>query len=922
MSEYNFREIEPKWQKEWARKKSFEVQIDSEKPKYYVLDMFPYPSGAGLHVGHPLGYIASDIVSRYKRMTGFNVLHPMGFDAFGLPAEQYAVQTGQHPSKTTERNISRYKEQLKQMGFSFDWSREVQTCDPDFYRWTQWIFLKLFDSWYDKKEDKAKSIKELIQHFEKQGSDNSQAFSENEIENFSSGDWLAFSPKEKEDCLQQFRLAFRSESIVNWCPELGTVLANEEIKDGFSERGGYPVEKKQMWQWSLRITAYADRLLKGLEVIDWPEPVKEMQRNWIGKSFGAEVQFPVDGKEGINIKVFTTRPDTIYGATFMVLAPEHEILENLTQKEHWTELKLYLAEVEKKSERERISEIGNVTGVFTGQMALNPFTNELIPIWVSDYVLAGYGTGAIMAVPGHDSRDHDFAKKFDLKIVQVVEGPGVNEEANESQEGKIINSDFLNSLESTEAIRKISGELEKRGIGKPTITYRLRDAVFGRQRYWGEPFPIFFKDDIPYPLSESELPLVLPEINEYKPTEDGNPPLGRAESWMKDDKYHYELSTMPGWAGSSWYWFRYMDPHNSGEFVSKNIADYWGQVDLYIGGAEHSTGHLLYSRFWTKFLKDLDLVGIDEPMKKLINQGMIQGRSNFVYRIKGADKLVSHGLKKNFDVMPLHVDIQHVKNDILNIPAFKKAYPEFSKAEFLLEEDQYLCGSEVEKMSKSKFNVVNPDEIIEEYGADTLRIYEMFLGPITDAKPWDTNGIEGVFRFLRKFWALFFQDGELSVSHEGPGNAELKILHKTLKKVKEDIERFSFNTAISSFMICTNELGKLGCSKKAILEPLVKALSPFSPHICSELWDRLGNTTDLNYQTFPVYNEEYLVEDSFEYPVMINGKLRTKIRFPDSTSEEDIRSQVLANQVIQKWANGNQPKKFIFVPKKIINLVI
>ncbi len=921
MSEYNFKDLEQKWQDQWSKQGSFGLREEENKPKYYVLDMFPYPSGAGLHVGHPLGYIASDIVSRYKRMKGFNVLHPMGFDAFGLPAEQYAVQTGQHPAKTTQQNIAKYKEQLTQMGFSFDWTREVQTCDPQYYKWTQWIFLRLFESFYNLPADKASPISDLISHFESNGSKGHPGFGEELDSEFSKEEWNSFNDIQKEDILQKFRLAFQSEATVNWCPDLGTVLANEEVKDGFSERGGFPVIKKKMSQWSLRITAYSDRLLEGLEKIDWPEPIKEMQKNWIGKSFGAEIDFQIINSDS-QLKIFTTRPDTIFGATFMVLAPEHELVEKITSPVSKAAMEEYLSQVEKKSERDRLSESGKMSGVFTGAYAKNPFTNEDIPIWVSDYVLVGYGTGAIMAVPGHDSRDHSFAKTFGLKIQKVVEGPDVEEEANENKDGKIINSDFITGLSPKEAIDKMCSRIESDGLGKRTINYRLRDAVFGRQRYWGEPIPIYYKDNVPVPLKDEELPLILPEIDEYKPTREGDPPLGRAKDWLKDGKYGYELSTMPGWAGSSWYWFRYMDPTNEQAFVDRSIADSWGQVDLYMGGAEHATGHLLYARFWTKFLKDLGLISVDEPMKKLVNQGMIQGRSSFVYRAKSQNKLISKGRKSDFDTLPLHVDIQYVDKDILDLDAFKKAYPEFENAEFVLEDGKYICGAEVEKMSKSKFNVVNPDEIIERYGADTLRMYEMFLGPLTDSKPWDTHGIDGVFRFLRKFWNLFHDKEGFKVIEDSGNEQENRILHEALKKVTQDIDRFSFNTSVSSFMIATNELGKLNCNKREILEPLVKALAPFAPHICSELWERLGHETDLNWEVFPEFDDSILKDNSFEYPVMINGKLRTKIEFDLEAGKEMIKAEVKKDEVVQKWLEGKDPKKFILVPGKIINLVV
>ncbi len=1087
MAEYNKEEIkriEQKWQEKWEKEGLYKVAANPSKPKYYVLDMFPYPSGAGLHVGHPLGYIASDIVSRYKRLKGFNVLHPMGFDAFGLPAEQYAIQTGQHPAITTARNIETYKRQLRQIGFSYDWSREVQTCDPEYYKWTQWIFMQLFNAWYNKKSmgtstmdhgqlnGKTEPIETLIAELERNGNQNIEAACDEDTPLISAEQWRNFNEKEKEEFLQHYRIAYQSETMVNWCAALGTVLSNDEVKDGVSERGGYPVERIKMLQWSMRISAYAERLLHGLDTIDWPEPVKEMQRNWIGKSRGCELEFsltpspsptergidPVKGRgyetsekkywhilkenakehrknptteeailweevrnsrlghkvrrqhaigffiadfvcldkrlvieldgeyhlqnkeyddartsflnhEGFSvirfsnqqvnddlprvlsqlksaldnapsinetspsptekgkgveakIKVFTTRIDTIFGATFLVLAPEHELVGKITTEAQRSEVNAYVDVAKNRSERERMSEVKRVSGAFTGAYAINPFNNEQIPIWISDYVLAGYGTGAVMAVPGHDERDHRFAKHFNLPIVQVVEGPGVEEEAFVSWDAKIINSGFMNGLTVDEAIEAGIKFVEEKGIGKGKVNYRMRDAIFGRQRYWGEPFPVYYQDGLPKLVEEKDLPVTLPEIDEYKPTVTGEPPLARAKNWNYNG-HAYELTTMPGWAGSSWYWFRYMDPTNKKVFADREQINYWQDVDLYIGGSEHATGHLLYSRFWCKALKDLGYVSAEEPFKKLINQGHIQGMSKFVYRITGTNKFVSAGMRNEYDVTPLHVDISMVNGDTLDIEAFKNWRTDFTDAEFILENGKYICGTEVEKMSKSKYNVVNPDDIISNYGADTLRLYEMFLGPLEMSKPWNTNGIDGVFKFLRKFWNLFHDgQGNWKVSETEATREELKVLHKTLKKVEQDITNFSFNTTVSEFMICVNELSSLKCNKKSILEPLVIALSPYAPHITEELWEKLGHTTSVVNAVFISYNEEYLKESSFEYPISINGKVRTKMEFALDMPKDDIEKMVLASEAVSKWTEGKPPKKVIVVPGKIVNVVV
>jgi leucyl-tRNA synthetase len=924
MAEYNFQEVEKKWQAFWEQNQTFNAQVDPSKPKFYSLDMFPYPSGAGLHVGHPLGYIASDIVTRFKRLKGFNVLHPMGYDSFGLPAEQYAIQTGQHPAITTEENIARYTEQLKNIGFAFDWSKEVRTSDPAYYKWTQWIFMQIFNSWYDNKHRKAMGIDSLIKIFEEEGNLNVDAACDENIEFFTAHEWKDYSEKQKQEILLKYRLTFLAETTVNWCPALGTVLSNDEVKDGFSERGGHPVERKKMMQWSMRISAYAERLLQDLETVDWAEPIKEMQRNWIGKSIGAEMTFRVVGKAE-KIKVFTTRIDTIYGVTYLALAPESELVDALTTEEQRKEVEEYVAVAKNRSERDRMTDVKHVTGVFTGSYSVNPFNGEEIPIWVADYVLAGYGTGAVMAVPAHDDRDYAFAKHFGLEIRQVVEG-SMEDGAFSAKEGKIINSGFLNGLSVQEAMTEGIKFLEEEKLGRGKIQYRMRDAIFTRQRYWGEPLPVYFKDGLPYLIEEKDLPLVLPEVDKYLPTEDGEPPLGRATDWTyktAEGEFPLEKSTMPGWAGSSWYFFRYMDSKNDQGFASKEKLDYWGNVDLYIGGAEHATGHLLYSRFWTKFLYDMGLVDVKEPFQKMINQGMIQGRSNFVYRMKGTNTFVSHGLKDQYDVSAMHVDVNIVYNDQLNIEKFKAWRPDLADADFVLEDGKYICGAEVEKMSKSKYNVVNPDDIIERYGADTLRLYEMFLGPLEQFKPWNTNGIDGVFKFLRKLWNLYHEkNGSFVISDEPASKEELKALHKAIKKTEDDMRNYSFNTSVSSFMICVNELSALKCNKREILEPLALIVSPYAPHIAEELWSLLGNQTSIVEAEFPAFNEEYLVENSHEYPVSINGKMRTKLSLPLSLSKQEIEDEAMANEVVQKWLEGNQPKKVIVVPGKIINVVV
>ena len=921
--EYNFKEVEKKWQSYWQENKTYRVEVDPSKPKYYVLDMFPYPSGAGLHVGHPLGYIASDIYSRYKHLKGFNVLHPMGYDAYGLPAEQYAIQTGQHPAITTEKNIRRYREQMDKIGFSFDWDREIRTCDPEYYKWTQWTFIQMFNRFYCYDEQKAVPITELVKAFEAVGTQGLNVACGEEM-NFTAEEWKRKSTKEQQEILLNYRLAYLADTMVNWCPQLGTVLANDEVKEGLSLRGGYPVVQKKMRQWSLRVSAYAQRLLDGLDNIDWSDSLKDIQRNWIGRSQGADVKFDVKDSD-LKLEIFTTRPDTIFGVSFMVLAPESDYVKPLTTPEQADAVAEYLDYVSKRTERERQTEVKKVTGVFTGSYAINPFTNEAIPIWISEYVLSGYGTGAIMAVPGHDSRDYAFAKHFNLPIVPVVddgEGHDMSEGSYDAKAGKMINSGIINGMEVKEAIAYIAGEVEKRGIGKSKINYRLRDAIFSRQRYWGEPFPVYYKDDLPYMLDESKLPLELPEVDKYLPTESGEPPLGRAKNWKTEDGYPLELNTMPGFAGSSAYFLRYMDPHNNNALVDHEICNYWKNVDLYLGGSEHATGHLIYARFWNMFLYDLGVACEEEPFKKLINQGMIQGRSNFVYRIQGTNTFVSVGLKDQYKTTEIHVDVNIVKNDVLDQDAFRAWMPEYANAEFILENGKYICGWAIEKMSKSMFNVVNPDTIIEEYGADTLRLYEMFLGPLEFSKPWDTQGIDGVYKFLRKFWRLFQVGEDFSVSDEAPSKEELKVLHKTIKKVEYDIENFSFNTSIPAFMICTNELTALKCNKRAVLEPLVIALAPFAPHMAEELWSLLGHSQSITKESFPKWEEKFLVEDAFEYPVSFNGKVRFKLSMPLTATNADIEAAVKAAPESTKWLEGKEIKKMIIVPKKIVNIVI
>jgi len=1029
MADYNFRDIESKWQKIWADKGIYKTPDTSSKPKYYVLDMFPYPSGAGLHVGHPLGYIASDIIARYKRAKGFNVLHPMGFDSFGLPAEQYAIQTGQHPAITTTENINRYKEQLKNIGFSYDWSREVQTSDPNYYKWTQWIFMRLFEAWYNKATDKAEHISTLIAEFEKQGNAKVKAVCDEDTPIFAAEQWKNFSEQERSDVLLKYRLTYLADAYVNWCPALGTVLANDEVKDGVSERGGYPVERKLMRQWMMRITAYADRLLNDLEALDWSESIKEVQRNWIGKSVGAEVTFKL-AERAETITVFTTRIDTIYGVTYLVLAPENELVAQITTHAQKAEVEAYVEKSTNRSERDRMADVKTVSGVFTGSYAMNPFTNEQIPVWVAEYVLAGYGTGAVMGVPSSDDRDFRFANHFKLPIVRVIEGTEEAENPTEKKYGKMINSGFLNGLESSNAIEKAIDFAEKNDFGVKKVNYKMRDAVFSRQRYWGEPVPVYFKNGIPQLIEEKEMPLELPKIDKYLPTESGEPPLGRAENWKYQNEYEYELSTMPGWAGSSWYWLRYMDANNDKEFVSKEKEQYWQNVDLYIGGAEHGTGHLLYSRFWNKVLFDLGYISKSEPFQKMINQGMIQGRSNFAYKVlyketqaskrlaehltplgfkqetaSGDMKLdflhkekniaveirsqsiikenwqeylakyaeympegcqvifvsveeifvnvgeaierikavlnggeflqfplnnyelpnlfVSHNLRNDYETIALHVDVNIIENEILDIDAFRNWRPDLADAEFILEDGKYICGYEVEKMSKRWYNVVNPDNIVERYGADTLRLYEMFLGPLEQFKPWNTNGIEGTNKFLRKLWRLFHDvEGVFAVSDAEPAKEEFKTLHTAIKRITEDIERFSFNTPVSTFMICANELTDLKCNKKAILEPLLVLLAPYAPHITEELWSLLGHAETINLATYPILDDKYLQEDSFSYPISINGKHRTNIEFALDAAKEDMEKAVLENEIVQKWLEGKPAKKVIIVPKKIVNVVI
>jgi leucyl-tRNA synthetase len=928
--EYNFREIEDKWQKYWALHKTFKADDLSAKPKYYVLDMFPYPSGSGLHVGHPLGYIASDIYARFKRHKGFNVLHPMGYDAFGLPAEQYAIQTGQHPAVTTAQNINRYREQLDKMGFSFDWDREVRTCEPDYYKWTQWIFIQLFNSWYNYKLKKAESISTLISNFEQNGyagsTDNVLTGDiEHEVPAFSAEEWVTKSESDQQTILMNFRLAYLADSWVNWCPALGTVLANDEVKDGVSERGGYPVERKLMKQWSMRITAYSERLLNDLEGLDWTESIKESQRYWIGKSKGSSLKFNIVNHSGKVIEVFTTRPDTVFGVSFVTLAPEHDLVEQITTPEFKKAVDEYVTYSKNRSERERMADVKKITGQFTGAFVEHPFSKNPVPVWIGDYVLAGYGTGAVMAVPAHDSRDFAFARNFNLPIIQVVEAPenhNWEKESYDAKEGKLINSDFLNGLDVKEAINKAISEIEKNNLGKGKINFRLRDAVFGRQRYWGEPIPIYYKDGVPYALPENELPLLLPEVDKFLPTETGEPPLARAKDWKYKGEYEYETTTMPGWAGSSWYFLRYMDPKNNRNMADRQIADYWQNVDLYIGGSEHATGHLLYVRFWTKALFDLGFIPVQEPAQKLINQGMIQGRSNFVYRINGTNKFVSYGLRSQYETTALHVDVNIVDNDILDIDEFKNWREEYKTAEFVLEDGKYICGAEVEKMSKSKWNVQTPDLICDKFGADTLRLYEMFLGPLEQSKPWNTNGITGVSGFLKKLWRLFYDtNGNILINDAEPTKSELKALHKTIKKISDDIERYSFNTSVSNFMILVNELNDLKCNKRSVLKDLVVLISPYAPHIAEELWSILGFQPSVSKAEWPVYIESHTIDDSFAYPISFNGKMRFNLEMPLNIGVPEIEQLVMNADQTQKYLEGKQPKKVIVVPKKIVNIV-
>ena len=935
---YHFNKIEEKWQKYWAQNQTFRASNDSDKPKYYVLDMFPYPSGAGLHVGHPLGYIASDIYARFKRHKGFNVLHPQGYDSFGLPAEQYAIQTGQHPALTTENNINRYREQLDKIGFSFDWSREVRTSDPDYYKWTQWIFIQLFESWYDKEAEKSRPITELEEIFASEGNTRVNAAFDDDTESFSAEEWNDFSSDEKERILLKYRLTYLAEAEVNWCPQLGTVLANDEIVNGVSERGGYPVVRKKMTQWSMRISAFAERLLQDLDKIDWTESLKESQRNWIGKSVGAHVDFKIKDTDH-KIGVFTTRPDTIFGVTFMTLAPEHDLVKKITTPEHRKEVEAYIEASAKRSERERMADVKTISGVFTGAYAEHPFTKESVPIWIGDYVLAGYGTGAVMAVPCGDQRDHDFARHFDLPIKNIFDNVDVSQEAYAGKEGTVIaNSDFLSGLEYKEALNKVILELEKTGQGYGKTNYRLRDAVFSRQRYWGEPFPVYYVNGLPKMIDTQHLPLRLPEVEKYLPTETGEPPLGNATHWAWDTKknevvsndkiddetiFPLELNTMPGWAGSSWYLFRYMDAGNPDRFVSEEAQKYWENVDLYIGGSEHATGHLLYSRFWTKFLHDRGWLTVEEPFKKLINQGMILGTSAFVYRLEGENVFVSKNQINGNDVQPIHADVSLVNaSDELDIEGFKKWRPEFAEAKFLTEDGRYIVGREVEKMSKSKYNVVNPDDICANYGADTLRMYEMFLGPLEQAKPWNTAGITGVHSFLKKLWKLYHNGEEFLVSDQKASADSLKTLHKTIKKVTEDIEEFSFNTSVSTFMICVNELTAQKCNSREVLEPLAVLIAPYAPHIAEELWERLGNSESVSTAKYPEYEEKYLVESTKNYPVSFNGKMRFTMELPLDMAKDDIEKTVLEDDRTKSQLSGSTPKKVIVVPGKIVNIVI
>lgn len=921
--EYNHKNIEQRWQQYWRENKIYKTEINKDKPKFYVLDMFPYPSGAGLHVGHPLGYIASDIYSRYKRLQGFNVLHPMGYDAYGLPAEQYAIQTGQHPEITTRNNIARYRSQLDKIGFCYDWDREIKTCDPEYYKWTQWAFIKMFNHYYDTALQKAMPIDVLIENFNERGTEGINASCSEDL-SFTADQWKAMDEKQKSDTLMNYRIAYLGNTMVNWCPKLGTVLANDEVSEGVSIRGGYPVEQKLMYQWCLRVSAYAQRLLTGLDTIDWTDSLKETQRNWIGRSEGAEMIFPIDGSD-VELQIFTTRADTVFGVTFMVLAPESEYVDMVTTPDCKEAVKEYIDSIKHKTERERMID-KKVSGVFTGAYAINPLSGKKIPVWVSDYVLAGYGTGAIMAVPAHDSRDYAFARHFDLPVIPLIEGADVSEQSFDAKSGKMINSACegldLNGLDVKDAIAATKKYIADKGIGKVKVNYRLRDAIFSRQRYWGEPFPVYYKDGVPYMMDEKNLPLLLPEVDKYLPTESGEPPLGRAKNWTSADGYPIELCTMPGFAGSSAYYLRYMDPHNNDALVSEEADVYWRNVDLYIGGTEHATGHLIYSRFWNKFLYDLGVVCEEEPFKKLINQGMIQGRSNFVYRIKDTNTFVSYNLRKEYDVTPIHVDVNIVSNDILDTEAFKKWRPEFETAEFILEDGKYVCGYAVEKMSKSMFNVVNPDDIVDKYGADTLRLYEMFLGPLEQSKPWDTNGIDGVNRFLKKLWSLFYKGDQWLVTDDEPTKESLKSIHKLIKKVTGDIENFSYNTSISAFMICVNELTQQRCHNKSVLEQLLIVLAPFAPHITEELWHQIGHETTVCDAQWPKYNEDYLKEDNVTYAVSFNGKARFNMEVAADTPREEVERMALENEGSAKWIGDKSIRKIIVVPGKIVNIVI
>ena len=921
--DYNHKEIESRWQKQWRDDRTYKAEIDPSRPKFYVLDMFPYPSGAGLHVGHPLGYIASDIYSRYKRLQGFNVLHPMGYDAYGLPAEQYAIQTGQHPEVTTSNNIARYRSQLDKIGFCYDWDREIRTCDPEYYKWTQWAFIRMFESYYDTALDRAMPVSDLVAHFEKEGSKGIHAACSEELD-FTAGQWAAMDEKQKSDTLMNYRIAYLGNSMVNWCPKLGTVLANDEVSEGLSIRGGYPVEQKKMYQWCLRVSAYAGRLLEGLERLDWTESLKETQRNWIGRSEGAEMRFHIDGTD-LDLEIFTTRADTVFGVTFMVLAPESDYVDMVTTAEQRAAVSEYVEATKRKTERERMID-KKVSGVFTGSYAINPLSGARIPVWVSDYVLAGYGTGAIMAVPAHDSRDYAFARHFDLPVIPLIEGADVSEESFDAKSGRMINSCgpelCLDGMEVKDAIAATKRFIEEKGIGRVKVNYRLRDAIFSRQRYWGEPFPVYYKEGVPHTLPLEDLPLQLPEIDKYLPTETGEPPLGRAKDWTTKEGWQLELNTMPGFAGSSAYYLRYMDPRNGDALVSKEANEYWRNVDLYIGGTEHATGHLIYSRFWNKFLFDLGYTVEDEPFRKLINQGMIQGRSNFVYRIKDTNTFVSYNLRKDYDVTPIHVDVNIVSNDILDLDAFRAWRPEFADAEFVLEDGKYVCGYAVEKMSKSMFNVVNPDDIVDRYGADTLRLYEMFLGPLEQSKPWDTNGIDGVNRFIKKLWALFYKGDQWLVSEGEPTAEAIKSLHKLIKKVTADIEAFSYNTSISAFMICVNELTQQKCHNAGILSQLLVLLAPFAPHVAEELWHRLGNTTTIFDASWPCHDEKYLVESQVTYAVSFNGKARFNISVAADMPADEVQKAAIENPAAAKWLDGKTIRKVIVVPRKIVNIVV